>query len=205
MTVNRTDELISRTLDHQASAEDWAELSQLAEGEPSVWSDLAAAQREHALIQDAIEAAGAMADRIEAPTHAARRHAPRVSRGLGWLGSWSGWLAAAAIALAWVLGSQWVAPGAGVEGAPVRPIASADDALQEYLDRGRAEDRVVRELPRRVLLQSRPMPDGKGYELYYLRQILERTTAPDLYQYTGQDEAGRPALVRYEPPGRSPM
>ena len=40
-------------------------------------------------------------------------------------------------------------------------------------------------------------PDITGYEVVYVRQILERTVVKDLYRL-GADEAGEPRPVRVE-------
>ena len=60
-------------------------------------------------------------------------------------------------------------------------------------------------MPERVLIETRPSETGRGYELLYLRQILERTVVPDLYKFYGQDEMGRPTLVRYDGDAGPPM
>ena len=75
--------------------------------------------------------------------------------------------------------------------------ASAAELLAAYLDKGRQEDFVIAEVPQRVLIETRPNVTGHGYELIYLRQILERTVVPDLYQFN-HDESGQPTLVRYD-------
>ncbi len=87
---------------------------------------------------------------------------------------------------------------------PVTPV-STQQAFRQYLERGQAEGTVLGVMPRRVILETRPNPDGRGYELIYLQQIMERTVVPDLYQLEGLDERGRPGLVRYEQPARREM
>ena len=52
------------------------------------------------------------------------------------------------------------------------------------------------EMPTRVLVESRPADGGNGYEVLYLRQVLERTVVPDLYRFDGRDERGVATLVR---------
>jgi hypothetical protein len=76
----------------------------------------------------------------------------------------------------------------------------AADLFQAYLDRGRKENVVINEVPERILIDTRPVPTGQGYELIYLHQILERAVVPDLYRIGAQDERGQPVLIRYEGP-----
>ncbi len=53
-------------------------------------------------------------------------------------------------------------------------------------------------MPEKILVQIRPSPTGDGNEIIFIRQILEREPLPDLYQYQGQDESGRPMLVPFQ-------
>jgi hypothetical protein len=85
------------------------------------------------------------------------------------------------------------------------PVSTADEAWNAYIAKGRESGAVVGEMPAKVLIESRPNPSGEGYELLYLRQVVERTIVPDLYQYTGQDESGRPTPVRYQPQTGGPL
>jgi hypothetical protein len=48
-------------------------------------------------------------------------------------------------------------------------------------------------------------PSGQGYEVLYLRQVLERTVVDDLYQVNGQTEHGRPTLERVQQPHPNPI
>ncbi len=74
------------------------------------------------------------------------------------------------------------------------------EALQAYFDLGCASGQVVAEMPTKVLLDARPLPTGDGYQVLYLRQMLEQMTVPDLYHVEGEDEWGQPTLVRWEQP-----
>jgi hypothetical protein len=90
-------------------------------------------------------------------------------------------------------------PGAGGDTAAASVIPanlSASDALSLYLERGRDEGLVVEERPDLVVVGSRPAEDGGGYEVLYVRQILERTIVPEVYVPSGRDEDGRPVLTR---------
>ena len=117
---------------------------------------------------------------------------------------------AAAIIFAWSIGSQppgqgrVPTAGSGSQLSGMVP-ATAREAFQAYLDKGRADGTVLSSEPRRVLLETRPMPAGGGYELIYVQQVLERAVVPQLFRVGGQDERGRPALVRFEEPVRGQM
>ena len=114
-----------------------------------------------------------------------------------------GWLVAALLALGW--GAQWLTPGSATSGNAANMLApltrTADAALNEYLDLGKKSGRVVAEMPERIVLESRPAADGNGYEVLYVRQVLERATvsADDLYKL-GVKEDGRTMLVPAGPP-----
>lgn len=131
----------------------------------------------------------------------ARRSRSRLREALGWLA------AAAAIAFAVASGRGGVVTGGtpnarpNDDGASVQPVAYADagEALASYLELGRDEGTVVRELPQRVLIDSRPAQEGEGYEVLYLRQILERQVVPELYRPVGVDEFGNATLEPFDP------
>jgi len=113
-----------------------------------------------------------------------------------------GWAVAAMLALALV--SQMVANrgGSGIQQASLVPTGASyktpDDAMDAYLKLGRDAGQVVGELPQRYVLETRPAADGKGYEVLYVRQVLERTRVDDMYK-VGADETGRPVLVPCSP------
>ena len=111
---------------------------------------------------------------------------------------WSGWAVAALVALAWVSGLSKVQPTGNGFGAGFDPSTlTAAEHLENYKTQGRREGRVFDEVPEKILVQTRPSPTGDGVEIIFIRQILERMTLPDLYQYQGEDESGRPTLVRF--------
>lgn len=123
-------------------------------------------------------------------------------RSMGAFGGWAGWLVAAAMFFAWTQmerhetrlpdDARPIAQHAGLGG-------TAEEALRAYLDRGRAEKRVIDELPDRLLVETRPVSDGTGFEVIYVRQFVERAIVPDLYRFGGQNELGQPSLVRLAP------
>ena len=121
------------------------------------------------------------------------------------IGGWSGWAIAAVFTIAWVAGILNLVQSTTPQpiGTPVAAEAgfagaSASDLFAAYLDKGRQEQFVIAEVPERILIETRPADSGRGYELVYVRQIIERTVVPDLYQFHSQDEMGRPTLVRYD-------
>jgi hypothetical protein len=82
-------------------------------------------------------------------------------------------------------------------------------ALQAYLDQGQTTGRVIGELPEKLLIRAEPVTDADGtsitgYNIVYVRQIMERTLVKDLYRFGGADEAGQPRAVRVDlrPAGR---
>ncbi len=208
------DILISRAIDGDATAAEWDELTARADANPTIWRNLAATLREHGAFARAVNAGVAVADSIEmpapgiAPTVRPAATLPRLG-GLSRLGGWSGWAIAAVLTIAWVgsvlnlVRTNPASTGTGsahslTNHAGFGDGASAADLLQAYLDKGRQEDLVIAEVPERVLIETRPSGTGRGYELLYLRQILERIVVPDLYEFYSQDEMGRPTLVRYD-------
>jgi hypothetical protein len=78
-------------------------------------------------------------------------------------------------------------------------FAAGDDAasaaLREYLRVGADSGRVVGEMPRKVLMHAEPAADGRGYDVVYVRQIVERARVGGMYRFS-QDEAGRVTPVR---------
>lgn len=204
---NDAEMLISRVVDGEATPADWQAFRAMAEREPSLWRDLAEYQHDHAELSAAVQAAIAMADDVEAPVGVEmhRRFAERTRL----VGSFGGWAAAAAIVLVWAVGMR----GGGYGSSPLNvpnnaslgpnlthntaaaPMTAAD-AYQTYLDKGQESGLVVGEVPTRVLIEARPSKSG-GYEVYYLRQIMERKLVKELNTW-GSDDLGRPVPVRFK-------
>lgn len=205
--LDRLDVLMSRAVDGEATAGDWSELSTLAGADGGVWRELAERQRDQAALSRAVQVALVAADRVDLPRQAAvsdqsgRVPAIEIVRGRSrMISTWGGWAAAAAIVAAVAL-----APRVGINtgAAPRVPTAGPTNtagfadpaaALRAYLDKGQAAGTVVGEVPTRVLVDSKPI-DGGGYEITYLRQIIERARVPELYQ-VGTDDLGRAVPVR---------
>ncbi len=208
MTEDRNDTLISRIIDGDATSAEWDELSASARIDPALWQRLAATMHDGAGFTRALRASVAVADEIGLPAERAgargrpRPPAPQRSSRTLRAATWCGWAAAAAIAIAWTASVPALVPPTArpipLQTAGIFDGAAAADLYSAYLKNGRREQRVIGELPDRVLVDTRPAAEGQGYEVLYLRQILERAVVPDLYEFSAQDEAGRPALVRYE-------
>jgi hypothetical protein len=202
-TNERLDVLISRVVDAEATGAEWDELSIHAERDPSIWRRLAESQRDQTALREGVCAAIACAGTIEAPVQHVM--AERLSQRTRIVATWGGWAAAAVVLLGISLapklglgtrqsGIQATLPG------PMTIVPAAetdpDAALAAYLKAGQAKGTVMGESPNRVLIDSRPAVGG-GYDVVYLRQIIERTHVPELFQ-KGTDDLGRPAPVRYE-------
>lgn len=191
MTINREENLISKVVDEEATSKDWAALESLAESDPNVWRRLAAAQRDHSVLCVGVNEALAACEEIALPQRALdATH----SFNIRWR-AWSGWAAAAAIALVWVT-TQGMLPASNTTGQTAGIDLSAwtpDEAFDHYLTRGKREGRVLSELPS-VMVQSQPTPDGQRFEIIILRRVMERTIVDHLYSI-GQDDAGQPRIV----------
>ncbi|TVQ63103.1 MAG: hypothetical protein EA379_04390 [Phycisphaerales bacterium] len=203
MEPTREDILIGRVTDAEAAPDDWRELEALAAADPGVWTRLAAAQRAHALLERGVEDVLTVAELIDAPDASAARSGAAVDVAHRWR-AYAGWAAAAMIGVAWA-GVSGVLPGAsspsGVPGAPGGqgvitagpPRLAPDELMERYLDTGRAQGRVLAELPM-VMVESRPLESGEGAEVIYLRQVLERVIVRDMFE-VGADELGRPTVA----------
>lgn len=203
------DALISRLIDAEATADDWAEFKRLAAEDPAIWSELSDAQRDHDRLLSALEAEIAIADTIEAPIEAHLAHG--LTQRLRLVASYGGWAAAALILLSFTLGGRALGlpqpSGDGVVRAGLIPMVTAesdpDDALSAYLTLGQRTGRVIGEAPEFVVLESRPAATGDGVEIVYLRQLIERRTVESVYRFD-QDEFGNPTPTRVETPRLTP-
>jgi hypothetical protein len=117
--------------------------------------------------------------------------------------TWGGWAAAAALGLAYLGGFVPRAPEFSGNQASLGPtFHTPEQALAAYYEQGQKLGTVVGEVPQKVLLQSNPVEGGQGYEVVFVRQIVERARVPSLYSM-GSDELGNPAPVPFTPPTRS--
>lgn len=230
------DLLISRVVDHDATPAQWSAFESAAGTNTVAWRELALAQRDALSLSQAAHAAASRASALTLPSEAdamrpirleeARRELDRVEsptrRFFSGSRGYLGWAAAAALAIAFYSGRLNPAPtnvsnptqSAGIIPQFISATPSAtEDHLARYLDQGHEEGRVVGELPDKVLIRATPtaLKDGTiGYDVYYVRQILERVQLPDLYTFGAtQDELGRatmqPVPVRINTPARGPM
>jgi hypothetical protein len=182
------DLLISRIVDGEASDADWTAFRAIADREPSLWRELAEYQRDQSDLSAAVASAIRVADDVEAPVHEemGRRFTLRTRL----VSAWGGWAAAAVVGLAWMTGQlnsrQSPVPGneSGLVQLPAQQVVdnyvkegklTPEDLYTKYLDAGREQGLVVGEVPDRRLINVRPMKAGGGYEIVFLRQIMERT------------------------------
>jgi hypothetical protein len=210
MTTESLDLLLSRIVVGEADDREWGELVRAAERDPRLWRELAELHRDQSALARAVETAATMAETVPGRTAIVPDSAAASSalRSLRPARAWGGWAAAALLALAWVIGLPARRPageGRGVMTAGVAPPMTADEAFDAYMTRGRETGLVIGEVPTKVLVESRPVPGGPGIEIIYLRQVLERTTVPDLYRFGAHDDGGRPTLVRLDQTPRGPM
>ncbi len=204
MTGIDRDILLTRVLDGRASPEDWAAFRAMAARDPEVWADLADAQQDRAELQIALAQATQIADHIDAPVDivTGERLTARLNRAAAWVG----WIAAATLAMTTITAhsvKRTTAVPPPTQQAGLFSVSSPQEALKMYFNKGKEAGTVLGEVPDRVLLQTTPSPDGQGYELVYLRQIVEKTHVNELYQLA-IDEAGRRVPVRYKPTFSTP-
>jgi len=204
--------LISMICVGEAGATEWEAFERLASASPDLWRALAEAQRDQAALSAAVDDVVRLADRIDLPFAATNEDSVDLGPGSHWrlprAAAWSGWAVAAAVGAAWLIGLNANAPVPPASAnASLVDLASlsSDDLLRSYVDKGRASGAVIGEVPAKVLIGARPSRTGQGYELLYLRQMVEQTAVPELYRLGGEDERGRSTLVRYTPEVRRPM
>ncbi|GJQ29047.1 MAG: hypothetical protein HBSAPP03_09310 [Phycisphaerae bacterium] len=203
MSEGELDILITRVIDGRAEGEDWRRLESLAERDAGVWRELAQAQRDDQVLRREVASATAGAGTVELELEG---HEPtfRLTRQVGErtrrVAMWGGWAAAALVAVAFVA-KKPDQPGPMIAG-PTGSVSSAADFLSRYLDQGRKEGRVIHEMPDKVLVNTIPAADGKGYDVVFLRVIMERDRVPDLYRFTS-DESGQPVPIRVHIPATS--
>lgn len=211
------DLLISRVVDGTARDADWTALDALASGDQGVWRELAMAQRQQVCLMRAVDESIAVASQVDLPDEAPALHFPSRQQ-TWWIGRWAGWVAAAVLGVAWVssghlntnqppiVKSNEAGVGSGVVDAGSRLVKNAADALSAYFDKGAEEKRVLGEMPTKLLLRTNPAASGKGYEVYFVRQIVERVEVPDL-RMLSTDEFGnvRPAEVDIRPASADSM
>lgn len=195
MSELERDILVARVADAEASDAEWAAFRSWAQRDPSLWRELAELQRDAVELSSAVNRAVAAADAIEAPI--GEHLGARLSERFRLVGAWAGWAAAAALALAWFAGVRLPEPG-GMNRASMPVSLTPREALEQYLDRGRRAGTVVGEVPELVMLDSRPVADGHGFEVIFVRQIMERAVVDDLFRMA-TDADGRVVPLRLRP------
>jgi len=208
MSNEHNELLVSRVIEPDATSAQWDELTAAAEADSELWRTTVLTMRDQRAITRAVNLSVAIADDVSSTQdHQPKRtveidslplERPQLSR-------WSGWAVAALVALAWVSGLSNFGSDGTITAGLVPSTLTAAEHYQSYLDQGRREGWVFDEVPEKILVQIRPSPTGDGLEIIFIRQILERTTSPDLYRYQGEDESGRPTLVRYQANAKPPM
>ena len=219
-TLELREHLIDRIASGDRTAAAWSGFTRHAGDEAAAWRAMAESLRDQLLLVDAAAAAAEVADRVElppSPAAAPRSHRrnrtgppaePAPHRPAGRTRAAAGWLVALLLLVSMIagepLGLQRAAtsPTTTATTAPpatagfVPSALSAADALSLYLDRGRDEGIVLEDQPDLVLLESRPVSSGGGYELLYVRRILERAVVPEMFLPAGVDDDGRPVITR---------
>lgn len=206
------DVLLSRLLDGRGRAADWRSLRDATAADAVVWDKLIGSAGDQDALGDLMLSVGdraANTDLLPAPgcvdappvplsfsgaqQTSGRRHdrAARSAR--------LGWLVAACLALGMV--SLAIKPWTGAENGAGSMSAglnldswTAKDFMDKYKDRASKDGTLVAEMPQRIVLETRPCADGKGHEVLFIRQLIERAVVDDLYKL-GVDDAGRPAMV----------
>lgn len=188
MSMPEKDILISRVVDGVAGAGDWVELDMLGAADSSLWRELAQAQRDKQLLDQAVGEAIAVADVVSLPKSEWSELGDRRLR----VPQWAGWAAAAVLAIAMFVTPKIGSTSGNVAGFPPaqQEEQTPDAALNSYLAKGKDEGRVIRQLPEFVVLESKPATDGRGYDVVYLRQIVERARVESVNSYQ-VDDAGR--------------
>ena len=195
------DALLSRVIDGEAGGADWAALHAMADADPSVWTELTATQHQHEVLSAIVDEVGASADAVEIPDGGLLLPGERFERRMALVRSWGGWAAAAAILLVWFTGlpeTRRPVPQpdqqAGLVSAGVPAGGSPGSILDQYIEAGRQTGHVLGQVPRRVVVETNPVPGG--VEVVYLRQIVEKAFVPsDRLYRLGRDEFGQAALV----------
>lgn len=197
---DRRDVLIGRIIDGEASGQDWAEFRQIAGDDQAVFAEIAELQDLRKRTLEIVDDAGNIADTIDLPMHMHPKASP--AHRLRTAGVWGGWAVAAMVAIAWSIGLRPGDPlifgdqnnaqaslGGGV-------IGSAGEALQKYLDLGKESGSVIGEMPSGIILDRQPLADGSGYEVLYIRPIIERVVVRDSDVYRQiQTESGQTQIV----------
>jgi hypothetical protein len=188
-------QLIARIVDRAAAPSDYEGFATLARGAPAHWDELLAALRDDDALHGALEDSLQPVERIELPA------APPAPRGvLRQIRPWSGWLAAAALALVWLAGElrhDDALPAFPSRGNLARMPDAGPRSAPRPRDLPAAADSVLGELPLH-LVGAQPARDGDGLDVLYVQPVLRRTRVDRVFEM-GTDEHGLPAPVPADP------
>ncbi len=187
MEAERRDQLISRVVDRCESAADWDALAEIEGERGEVWRELAQALRCEAELRSVMSTELERADRVALPmssTPAQRFTLP----------TWSGWLAAAACLALWFASSQ--AEAEQPPAAPALAVVETENAeLVEATTPEETDTSIITELPM-VVVETKPAANGVGYEVVYLRRVLESRTVDQVLELAPDESGGlRPVPV----------
>jgi len=173
-----------------------AEVRARGSSDPRILDDLAMWQSDELKLARAARALHDIADRAELPPDGA----PAVRR------SGLGWAVAAAVLLAWISqsflphGEGRPAPRENIAGiAGVAAFASSDAAFDAYLAKAREEGVILGAAPPPIVVGSRELADGSGFEVIVVREVYERRVMPELYRVVSVDDLGRTEKVVIRP------
>jgi len=178
------DLLIHRAASLEAGPDDWRHLDRLAAADRQVWHRLALTMRDESRL------AHAVSHRLGAPLAPAGgiSLAAHTKRSRVLPAAMAGWAAAALIAVSWCL-SWWLFGASPAPADETRsPAAVAPDASFAT---------IASELPT-VMVDTRPVTNGDGFEVLCLRRTLERVHV-DTLSGVGRDELGNPTTVPIDP------
>jgi hypothetical protein len=208
-----TELLLSRAVDGTLSDAQWASLEAKAQHDRALWRELCLLHRDDLAVRARVQQTTELTT-TQQPLVLASHAEPSSTR------AWMGWAAAAVLGLVAAisisqgggpLGSGGAmlnqGPAGGTQAAGLGGFLNLDEALNaatpqqllgRYVQSGREQGSVFGVMPERVVLHSTPLEDGKGYEVYFVRQIVERAHVPAFYRL-GIDELGNAAQVPTSP------
>lgn len=194
--IDRESLLLHRALERVATEQEWTEIEGLAARDPGVYRRLAALLRDETALtrwcDEAIATLDTDASPAVAPSAAPRSHPAPLRH--------AGWLAAAAMFLAWVATAMRESTHSSSELAAPTLRRGEESVAPRFSPRG-DENAIVRVLDDGATTQSelsRTLVDAKraedGWDLLYLCRSFERVRVPEL-EGTLLDDAGSPRVV----------
>jgi hypothetical protein len=203
------DLLVSRLLDGQGKARDWAALRKTVATDPTAWEDLIDSAMNNEALQSVVQGEGQSSwagldlealrarafDLPPGDRNRSRWGAAGGRERSDWLGQFKartkhlGWPIAAALAIGLAttlirqrdVATTMPTNAAGIGAAFFTP----EQALANYLDVGKRANRVVGQGPQMVVLETRKLPDGQGEEVLFMRPIIERAIIRDSEMLAG--------------------